>query len=347
MVAAVDEGQFVDVHGVQDQLDADERQDHGQRVLEVDEAVHQPAQQEVQLAQSHQGKDVGSEDDEGALCEAEDGGDRVHGEEQVGHADGDEDDQHRGEDLLAVNFGAQLAAVELLGHRHDLADPRDERVFLVFLILALVLGLLPGGPEQEGAEDVEDPAELFDHDGAEHDEDAAQDERDDDAHHEHFLLVLTGYREAGHDDDEYKQVVDAEAVFRDPAGEELPAEFRAGEGEHRAGENQGEGDVEGNPQPGLLHGGFMRALEDQQQVDGEDDAEGDEGADLKPKRKFGHEETFRRVQRNGVSLSDRLNIRYCVPGTAWLPATPGKASVPCVLTIVALGILPYVRPTLP
>jgi len=30
----------------------------------------------------------------------------------------------------------------------------------------------------------------------------------------------------------------------------------------------------------------------------------------------------------------------------WLPATPGKASVPCVLTSVALGILPYVTTTL-
>ena len=169
------------------------------------------------------------------------------------------------------------------------------RVFLVFLVLAVVLGLLPRGPQQEGAEDVEDPAELFDHDGAEQDEDAAEDQRDDDADHQHFLLVLTGYREAGHDDDEDKEVVDAEAVLSHPAGEELPAELGAGESEHGTGEDQGEGNVEGNPQAGFLHGGLVRALEDQQQVNGQDDAEDDKGADLKPDGKFGHEDTFRRV----------------------------------------------------
>ena len=236
----------------------------------------------------------------GALGQAEDGRDGVDREEQVRHADGHEDDQHRGEDLLAVDHGAELAAVELLRHRQDLADPGDERVFLVFLVLAVVLGLLPRGPEQEGAEDVEDPAELLDHDGAEQDEDAAEDQRDDDAHHEHFLLVLTRYREAGHDDDEDEQVVDAEAVFRHPAGEELPAVLGAGEGEHGAGEDQGEGHVERHPQAGLLHGGLVRALEDQQQVNGEDDAEDDKGADLEPDGKFGHEDTFRRVQTDAV-----------------------------------------------
>ena len=32
----------------------------------------------------------------------------------------------------------------------------------------------------------------------------------------------------------------------------------------------------------------MRAFENQQQVDGEDDAEDDKGADLEPQGKFGH-----------------------------------------------------------
>ncbi len=228
----------------------------------------------------------------GALRQAEDRGDGVHGEEQVRHADGDEDDQHGGEDLLAVHHGAELAAVELLRHGDDLADPGDERVFLVLFVFAFVLGLLPGGPEQEGAEDVEDPAELLDDDGAEQDEDAAQDQRDDDAHHQHFLLVLTGHREAGHDDDEDEQVVDAQAVFGHPAGDELPAVLRAGEGEHGAGEHQGQGHVEGDPQAGFLHGGFVRAPEDQEQVNQEDDAEDDKRADLEPDGKSSTEIPF-------------------------------------------------------
>jgi hypothetical protein len=39
----------------------------------------------------------------------------------------------------------------------------------------------------------------------------------------------------------------------------------------------------------------MRALQDQEQVNGEDDAEDDKRADLEPDGKFGHEDTFRRV----------------------------------------------------
>ena len=50
----------------------------------------------------------------------------------------------------------------------------------------------------------------------------------------------------------------------------------------------------------------MRALEDHQQVDGQDDAEDDKRADLEPHGKLGHGgNTFRRVQLSGVSLSDR------------------------------------------
>ena len=37
--------------------------------------------------------------------------------------------------------------------------------------------------------------------------------------------------------------------------------------EHGAGEHQGQCHVEGDPEAGFFHGGLVRALEDQQQVD--------------------------------------------------------------------------------
>jgi len=79
----------------------------------------------------------------------------------------------------------------------------------------------------------------------------------------------------------------------------------------------------------------------QQEVDEEDQAEDDKGADLKPHGQFEHREAFRRVQRCSVSLSG-LPVHLVLMRR---PATPGGATMPCVLTIVALGILPYVTLT--
>ena len=102
VLAVVDERQVVLVQGVQDQLDADEGQDRRQAVGEVDQAVQQSVDQEVQLAQAHQRERRGGEDDEDVLGQAEDGRDRVQGEQDVRAADGHHDQQHRGQDLLAV-----------------------------------------------------------------------------------------------------------------------------------------------------------------------------------------------------------------------------------------------------
>ncbi|BCW58843.1 hypothetical protein StoSoilB20_21900 [Arthrobacter sp. StoSoilB20] len=53
---------------------------------------------------------------------------------------------------------------------------------------------------------------------------------------------------------------------------------------------------------------------------------------------------FRRVRESGVSLSGLPGCGEC---RNWRPARSGEASVPCVLTDIALGILPYVTTTLP
>jgi hypothetical protein len=43
------------VHRVQDQLDADESEDRGQAVRQIDQAVQQPVDEEVRLSQPEQG----------------------------------------------------------------------------------------------------------------------------------------------------------------------------------------------------------------------------------------------------------------------------------------------------
>ncbi len=58
------------------------------------------------------------------------------------------------------------------------------------------------------------------------DEEPAQHERDDDAHHQHFLLIAARHRELAHDQHEDEQVVDRQAVLGEPAGDELAGVLR-------------------------------------------------------------------------------------------------------------------------
>ena len=101
-LAVVDERHVVLVQGMQDQLHADERQDGRQPVGQVDQPVQQAVDEEVELAQAQQRERGGGEDDEDVLGQAEDRRDRVQREQDVGAADGHHDQQHRGQDPLAV-----------------------------------------------------------------------------------------------------------------------------------------------------------------------------------------------------------------------------------------------------
>ncbi len=84
-----------------------------------------------------------------------------------------------------------------------------------------------GGPDEPGAEDVENPGEVFDEGGAEENEDEAQDEGDDDAEEEDFLLEDPGHREGGDHHDEDEEVVDGQGLFGDVSGEVFLAVFSA------------------------------------------------------------------------------------------------------------------------
>ena len=150
------------------QLDADEPEHDREAEAEVDQPLQQAADQEVELAQAHQGEDVGGEDEVGLLGEPVDRRDRVEREQQVGGAEREDHDEHRGDDPLAVDPREQLDAVPLLGRGEPLLDPLQQPVLLVVLLVPLALGRqLDRGVDEEGAEDVEDPAEVLDRRGAE------------------------------------------------------------------------------------------------------------------------------------------------------------------------------------
>lgn len=61
-------------------LGADEGQYPGQTLLQQVAAIRHVGEQEISASQSHDGKDVGGEDDEGDGGDGEDGRDGVHRE---------------------------------------------------------------------------------------------------------------------------------------------------------------------------------------------------------------------------------------------------------------------------
>ena len=55
--------QTVVVHRMADELDSDKAQDHGQTQRQVHQAFQQASDEEVQLTQAHEGKDVSGKDE--------------------------------------------------------------------------------------------------------------------------------------------------------------------------------------------------------------------------------------------------------------------------------------------
>src|SRR5690606_1783542 len=185
---------------------------------QVDQPADQPADQEEQLPQAHQGERVGGEDEVRLPGDAEDGRDRVHREHQVGGTDRDHHQQHRGDQPAAVLHGGQAALAVPGAHRQDPAAEPDHGVLLELRAVVVAADQLDAGVEQEQPEDVEDPDEGADQHRADRDEPGPHQQRQNDADHEHLLLVDPRYREPAHDQQEDEQVVHREAVLGEPPG---------------------------------------------------------------------------------------------------------------------------------
>ena len=275
VLAAVDERQLVLVQRVQDQLHADEGEDDRQPLRQVDQSLQQVAEQEVELPQTHQREHVGGEHQVRLLGEAVDRRDRVQREDQVGGAEGDDDEEHRRHQPLAVLLHPELEPVPLVGQLQVSAGEPHHEVVRVVVVVG-VARQRDRRVEQERAENVEHPGELVDRDRAERDEDAAEDQRQDDADQKRLLLILLGHVEAGHDDQEDEQVVDRQAVLGEPAGEELDAELAAVEEVHPDAEGHREPDVDRQRRHQLTLRRFMRPSADDHDVEQQDsDRHGD------------------------------------------------------------------------
>jgi hypothetical protein len=157
----------------------------------VDEPVEQPADQEVQVAQAQQGEQVRGEHQERVPGQAEDRRDGVKGEQHIGHPDGDDQHQHRGDVPAAPHSRGEPGTVARGRDRQESAREADGAA------AACPRGHIAadrhpgGGVEQEPAEEVLHPAELVQRRASQPDQQPAQQERDKNPQQQNAAVVLT------------------------------------------------------------------------------------------------------------------------------------------------------------
>ena len=116
---------------MQDQLDADEHQDHGESLGQIDQPPEQALDDEIQLPQAHQGEDVGGQHQIRLRGQSVDRGDGIEGEDQVGGAEGQDDQSHRRDRAPRAFLDDELAALPAVGDAHVVAGEPDQRVLAV------------------------------------------------------------------------------------------------------------------------------------------------------------------------------------------------------------------------
>ena len=201
-------------------------QDDAKAFGEINQPLQQTCEQEVQLSQAHQGEYVGGEHQVGLVGEPENRGNGIEREDQVGDAEREDDQKHRGHRPLRPLFDKQLETVPPVGGIQVVASEPDGRILHVRVMLGAACQP-DRGVNQKCAEKVEDPREPLDGRRAKRDEDAAENQRDYDTDEQRLSLIDLGHVEARHDDDENEQVVDRQAVLSEPSRKEFQGELPA------------------------------------------------------------------------------------------------------------------------
>ena len=200
------------------------------------------------MPQAEQRKQVGREDQERVAGQAEDRRDGVDGEQHVGHPDRDDQDEQRRGVAAPPHPGGQPGAVALGRDRHHAAhDPQPPAAPRPGRILAAERH--PGrGVDEEPPEDVLHPGELLQGGTANGDQRAAQHQGEQDPEQQHPAVIPAIHPGAADQQDEHEEVVERQAVFGQPAREELARRGPAAHGSDQRAERHGQRDRPRRPQ---------------------------------------------------------------------------------------------------
>jgi hypothetical protein len=216
---------MVDAVGQQrlaDELEPDEPEDDGQAGRQVHQPVQQTADQEIEVPQPQQREQVGGEDQERVVGKAEDRRNGVDGEQHVGHSDRDDQDEQRGGMAASPHPGGEPGPLAHGRDRHDAArDPHRGAVAAPRQGASATERDPRGAVDEQRPEEVFHPGKLVQSRTAERDEHAAQHQRKQNPEQQNAAVVLTCHPGTADQQDEHQQVVERQAVFGQPAGEEL------------------------------------------------------------------------------------------------------------------------------
>jgi MFS family permease len=201
------------------QLDPDEAQHDGDRLVQIAEAPDQLLDEGEQRAQAHERERVRRPDGQRVGRDRERRGDRVHREGDVGRDHADERQDHWGGHALAVLAREEAGAVVVLADgQHPAHEPRAAALPGVDVLVRAAQDP-PGQDEQGRTEDVDDPVEALDQLDAHEDREAAHDEREHDAPEQQRAPLLVGDGEGAEDEQEDEEVVERQRALNQVDGE--------------------------------------------------------------------------------------------------------------------------------
>ena len=169
-------------------FDPDEDEDDGQADLEISEIINGPRQNEIERTEAEDGKHIRGKNDVGVLGHPENGGDRIHGEDQVGRFHGEQDQRQRRQGQAAIQAGKELLPFEVRSHRKKPSRQADDRVLLRMHFLLGRKNHAHSGKDQKNSQDIEHPFELLDQLHSDPDHDAPHDEGSEDSPKEDPML---------------------------------------------------------------------------------------------------------------------------------------------------------------
>src|SRR3989338_960393 len=120
-----------------------------------------------------------------------------------------------------------MAAFGLMGHRKDLLEKSQYRVFLRMNLLVFLHGHFEACDNQKQAECVHHPLEAMENRHTRPDKNRTHDERTENAPEKDLVLVLGRNVKITEHDEKHEDVVDRQRVFDDVTGEKKHAVFRA------------------------------------------------------------------------------------------------------------------------
>jgi hypothetical protein len=252
---------------VDDHLDADEREDDRETLLQVAEPSVHVGEQEVQGPQAEDRERIGREHDELLVAHRQHGRHRVDGEQHVSDLDEQQHGEERRRQPPAVHTGEQPLAVELVGERYHLVHQLQELALRRVDVIVVGEHQLGSGEQQERAEDVEHPVELLDQRHAGEDEDRTHDQCTEDAPEQHPVLIPRRHLEVAEDQRPDEDVVDAEALLDEVARDVLARRRTAETPPHGHTEQEADRDPGGRLDGCLAHLYLVALLVHDEQVD--------------------------------------------------------------------------------